>query len=61
MSEDINGVIKSCKSQKDRQCNGQKKKEQKDKQWFTKHYAEKMDWATWTPLTTGMNTDASKA
>jgi hypothetical protein len=35
--EDIKGVIRSRKSKKDRQYNGQKKK---DKQRSTKHYTE---------------------
>jgi hypothetical protein len=33
------GVIRSRKS-KDRQCNDQKEKGKKEKQWSTKHYAE---------------------
>jgi len=33
--EDTKEVIKICKSKKDRQHNGQKKK---DKQWSIKHY-----------------------
>ena len=37
--EDIKCAIIICKS-KDRQRNGQQKKEQKDKQRSTKHYAE---------------------
>jgi hypothetical protein len=39
MFEDSKGVIRSRKSKKDRQHNGQKKK---DKQRSTKHYAEKL-------------------
>jgi hypothetical protein len=35
--EDIKGVIRICKLKKDRQHNGQKKK---DKQLSTKHYKE---------------------
>ena len=35
--EDAKGVIRNHKSKKDRQYNGQKKK---NKQWFTKHYTE---------------------
>ena len=35
--EDIKGVIRISKSQKDRQYNGQKKKRQKDKERSTKH------------------------
>jgi hypothetical protein len=34
---------------KDRQCDDQRKKEQKDKQWSTKLYIEHI-WATRTPL-----------
>jgi hypothetical protein len=44
-------VIRICKSKKDRQHNGQKKRV---KQWYTKHYRE--NWrssSTWTPLKTG--------
>jgi hypothetical protein len=37
---DTKGVIRSRKSEKGRQCNVQKKKGQKDKQWSTKHYTE---------------------
>ena len=36
---DIKGVIRIRKS-KDRQCNGQKEKGEKDKQQSTKHYTE---------------------
>jgi hypothetical protein len=32
------GVIRSCISKKDRHCNIQNEKEQKDKQLYTKHY-----------------------
>ena len=35
--EDTKGVIRICKTKKNRQHNGQKKKEQKDKQRSTKH------------------------
>ena len=38
--EDTKGVIRSRKSKKDRQYNGQKKRRQKDKQYSTKHYTE---------------------
>jgi len=37
---DTKGVIRICKSKKDRQHNGQKKKGQKNKQRSTKHYTE---------------------
>ena len=43
--EDTNGVIRIRKLRKDRQGNGQKKK---DKQRSTKHYTESKDWATRT-------------
>jgi len=36
--EDIKGVFRSCISKKDRHCNIQQGKEQKDKQLYTKHY-----------------------
>jgi len=35
--EDTKGVIRSCKSKKDRQYNRQQKK---DKQWSTKYYTQ---------------------
>ena len=47
--EDTKRVTRSRKSQKDRQYNGQKKK---DKQWSTKHYTETKDGASRTPLKT---------
>jgi hypothetical protein len=37
--EDTKGAIRNRKS-KNRQYNDQKKKRQKDKQWYTKHYTE---------------------
>jgi len=37
---DTKGVIRSLKSEKDRQTNGQKKKNKQDKQRSTKHYTE---------------------
>jgi hypothetical protein len=42
-------VIESRKSEKDRQCNGQQKKRQRNKQWSTKHHTENKDWTTRTP------------
>ena len=47
--EDIKGVIRIHKSRKNRQHNGQKKK---DKQWSTKHTHKTKDRATRTPLKT---------
>jgi hypothetical protein len=38
--EETKDLIRSRKSKKDRQYNDQKKKRQKDKQWFAKHYKE---------------------
>jgi len=40
-------VIRRRNSKKDRQYNGQDKK---DKQWFTKRTQRATNWATWTPL-----------
>jgi hypothetical protein len=45
--EDTKGVIRSRKSKKDRQHNGQK-----SNQWSIKHYMETKVWATRTPLKT---------
>ena len=47
--EDTKGVIRICKSKKDRQHNGQKKK---DTQRSTKHTHKTKDRATRTPLKT---------
>ena len=43
LPNNTNGVVRSRKSKKDRQYNGQKKK----KHWSTKHYTEQTtnDWA----------------
>ena len=49
--EDIKGVIRIRKS-KNRPCNGQKKKVQKDKQRSTKHAYKTKDRITRTPLKT---------
>jgi len=49
--EETKGVIRSCKSKKDRQYNCQKKKDKKANEWSAKHYTEfekTKDWATWT-------------
>ena len=51
--EDTKGVIRIHKSKKNRQHNGQKKK---DKQRSTKHKTK--DWVTRTPLKTGDNSGA---
>ena len=40
--EDTKDVIRIRKSKKDKQHNDQKKKGQKDKQRFTKHYTENL-------------------
>ena len=48
--EDTKEVIRICKSKKNRQHNGQKKK---DKQRFTKHTHKTKDRVTRTPLKTG--------
>ena len=48
--EDTKGVIRICKSKKDRQHNGQKKKVQKDKQRSTKHTHKTKDRVTRTSL-----------
>ena len=37
--EDTNGLIRSCKS-KDRQCNGQMKKDKKTSNAIQKHYTD---------------------
>jgi hypothetical protein len=50
--EDTKGVIRICES-KDRQHNGQKKKDKNDKQWSTKYYTKTKVRVTRTPLTTG--------
>jgi hypothetical protein len=47
------GVIRICKSKKNRQHNGQKKKAQLDKQRFTKHTYKTKDRVTRTLLKTG--------
>ena len=38
--EKTKGVIRCGKLKKDRQCNDQKEKGQKDKQWFAKHFTK---------------------
>ena len=38
--EETKGVIRSCKSKKDRQYNGQKKNDKKANEWSTKNYTE---------------------
>ena len=53
--EDTKGVIRIGKSKKDRQHNGQNKK---DKQLSTQHYRE--DPATKTPLTLGVKSGAQE-
>ena len=53
--EDTNGIIRICKSKKNRQQNGQKKKY---KQRSTKHKHKAKDRVTRTPLKTGMNSGA---
>ena len=45
--EDTKGVVRICKSKKDRQHNGQKKKYKKQS---TKHTHKTKDWVTRTPL-----------
>ena len=50
--DSTNGVIISRKSI-ERQCNDQKRKEKKDKQWCRKHYTENKNWATRTPVISG--------
>ena len=52
-----NGVIRIRKSKKDRQHNGQKKK---DKKQSTKHTHKTKDRVTRTPLKLGVNWGASK-
>ena len=52
MFYDIKGVIRSRKSKKGRQYNGQKEKKQKNKQRSTEHYTETRDRATQTSLNT---------
>ena len=44
-------IIRIRELNKDRQHNGQIKK---DKQQSTKHYTENNVWVTWTPLKTGL-------
>ena len=57
--EDTNGVIRISKSKKNRQHNGQKKR---DKQRSTKHtqYKYNKDRVTRTPLKTGVNSGAAE-
>ena len=50
--EDTKDVIRIRQS-KDRQHNGQKKKEQKDKQWYTKHTHKTKDQIKRTPVKPG--------
>ena len=50
--EDTKGVIRICKSRKNRQHNGQKKKYKKDKQRPTKHTYKTKDRVTRAPLKT---------
>ena len=57
--EDTKVVIRSRNS-KDRQCNGQKKKGQKDKQWYIKHYNRTKDWAIRTQQKTMINSGDPK-
>jgi len=54
--EDIKGVIRIRKSNKDRQHNDQEKK---DKQRSTKHTHKTKDRETRTPLKNGVNSGAS--
>ena len=55
MFEDTKGVIRIRKSSKNRQHNGQKKK---DKQRSTRHAHKTKDRVTQTPLKTGVNSGA---
>jgi hypothetical protein len=51
--EDTKRVIRNRKSKKERQYNGQKKKDQKDKQGSTNYYIKTNDRGTRTSLKTG--------
>ena len=51
--EDTKGVIRICKSKKDKTTQWPKEKGQKDKQLSTKHTYKTKDRVTWTALKTG--------
>jgi len=48
--EDTKGVIRSCKSKKDRKYNGQKKKDKRTNNHLLNTTQQTKDRATWTPL-----------
>jgi hypothetical protein len=51
---DAKGIIRSSKSKNDRQYNGQKKKDQKDRHYI-KHYTENKESSNTNPTKTGVN------